>query len=104
MNMKTSNNKMTSKDIMEISSKYFNIPIDNFTAQRRENRFSAPRIMAMKACRDFTSESFYKIADAFDRSADTVRTNIRLLQEKIDVCSDSRRRYNSLKSFIENNL
>lgn len=67
------NNEIGVKDILSITSNYFNISISDLLSTKKKRAYSYPRHLAMYLCRKYTNLSFKEIGSQFgDRDHSTV--------------------------------
>lgn len=75
---------MTSKLIMQVVAKFFNIKVTDLTSDKRSTTIAFPRQIAMYLCRKLTSESFPKIGTEFGgKDHSTVMHSVEKIEQEI---------------------
>ncbi len=80
-----STNVLTSKLIMQVVAKFFNVKVDDLTSSKRSNNITFPRQIAMYLCRDCANMSFALIGKDFGgRDHSTVLHSYNKIKEDIN--------------------
>lgn len=80
-----STNVLTSKLVMQVVAKFFNVKVEDLTSSKRSNNITFPRQIAMYLCREYANMSFAIIGKEFGgRDHSTVLHSYNKIKEEIN--------------------
>lgn len=85
-----STNVLTSKLVMQVVAKFFNVKVEDLTSSKRSNNITFPRQIAMYLCREYANMSFAIIGKEFGgRDHSTVLHSYNKIKEEINNNSET---------------
>ena len=95
-------NVMTSKLIMQVVAKFFNLRVTDLTSDKRSNTIAFPRQIAMYLCREVADMSFPQIGKDFGgRDHSTVLHAYAKVKDGYENNTDTRELIDDIKSALE---